>query len=136
MPKKTPLSQSVLLALGLSTGCQQCGSAHIGPCLSPPIDEVTPCLSPPEDTAVGPCLSETPEPHVGPCLEPVPEPRPELTPCLSPVPEPVPEPVPAPVPAPQPADGASGQHEPDDAVRRVLARGVLPDDVAALLRRG
>lgn len=131
MPKKTPLPRSVLLALGLTTGCQQCGSTHLGPCLSPVVDEVTP-PPPPQDTAVGPCLSELPDPYIGPCLSPVDEPPP-MDVCLSVLPEPEP---PEPVPQPTPADGASGQRAPSDAVRRVLARGVLPDDVAERLRRG
>lgn len=118
MPNRLP--QSVILALGLS-GCPDCGSTHLGPCLSPPAP----------DTDVGPCLSEEP-PQPDPCLVtlPPPEPEPELGPCLSPPAEPTPP------PAQVPPD-ASGSLLRDDSPRaRVLARGVLPDDVAALLKQG
>ena len=167
MPGKLP--RSVLLALGLTAGCQQCGKTHIGPCLSiapdpdPNNPHVGPCLSPveppeppPRDTGVAPCLSEVapedppeqppdlgvclsiilPE-HVGPCLdfpvEPPEPPEPPIEPCLEYISEPEPE------PAPEPAgdDGKGGKTGSIQGVRdRVLARGVLPEDVAALLRRG
>jgi hypothetical protein len=115
------LPRSVLLALGLTAGCQDCGREHLGPCLS-----FVPEEPPPPD--VGHCLSE----ELGPCLEYVPE-EPPMDVCLSILPRERPEP-PEPKPEPEPEPEPEGSL--DAARRRVLARGVLPEDVAALLRRG
>lgn len=79
-----------------------------------------PCLSiaPAKDTA------ET----MGPCLEYMPEPEdPAPDPCLTVLPEP---PPPSPTP-PTPTDNETGSiHE---VRQRVLARGVLPEDIAKQL---
>jgi hypothetical protein len=116
------LQHSVLLALGLAAaGCgdkdddDEGDDTYTGPCLDYPAD-TGPCLGAGDDT--GPCL-DVPEDSgssggddTGPCLD-VAEVR----------------------------DADAGPVVPDDApeahkdfVHRVLERGVLPDDVAALIR--
>lgn len=149
---------SILATLGL-LGCAPC---H--PCLSTvpaqdlpaapsqPDDDppVGPCLKvapraiddgddpPPEDSPVHACL--TLRPH--PCLAPPPPAEPPAHPCLAP-PPPEDWPVhvclslpPPPVPSPEPAEKPQGSRTvtPAGAVAAVLARRVLPDDVAAVIR--
>ena len=106
------LQHSGLLALGLAAaGCgdkdddDEGDDTYTGPCLDYPTD-TGPCLSPPEDTG------DTGGQDTGPCLD-VAEVR----------------------------DADAGPVVPEDApeahkdfVNRVLDRGVLPDDVAALIR--
>lgn len=148
----TPSSR-VLAALGLS-GVVGCGDGCVEeahPCLSLVGPDAGPCLEmrpeppPPPTDSDDPgeaqptaCLNIAPEPTVAPCLEvvepPPPPPStrpPRVGPCLKFAPEPRTEPEPRdPQGALRPAPG-----RPVDAV---LARGVLPDDIAALLagRRG
>jgi hypothetical protein len=110
MPSKLP--PSVLLALGLTTSCDRCSQPHLGPCLSIEIEEP----EEPEEVHIGPCLKYAPEPvdtGLGPCLEYPPELEEE-------------EPDPG---------GEQGALSPGSVRERVLARGVLPEDVAALLRK-
>lgn len=150
------------LGLGGVMGCGDgCGTeAH--PCLSMVDPDAGPCLEMPpeplplderpEEAQPSVCLNIAPEPPVAPCLEvvePPPQaPPPPIGPCLKVAPDPRPAPPEelqpcldfAPVapdaPAQEPAaptgedQGAVPAHRPVD---RVLARGVLPDDVAALL---
>lgn len=120
---KKSLPASVLLALGLTAGCRDCGSSHVGPCLSIMPDPPPPQ---PDGPDVMPCLSIEPEPDtgVGPCLEYVQEPEPETPP------EPPPE-----EPEEDPDGGAMLTPSRSEAVERVLAQGVLPEDVVALLRK-
>ena len=109
-----------------------CLSPKLGPCLGPPPVDLGPCLDPPaRDTGLAVCLSEVADPpppktgskgkkgknsprddHLDVCLEfadpdrfeaPPPDDEPELAPSM------------------------------DEARRRVLDRGVLPDDVAAVV---
>ncbi len=121
--KKT-LPASVLLALGLTAGCRECGSTHVGPCLS--VIPVPP-PSTPDGPDVMPCLSIEPDPDtgVGPCLEYVPDPDPDE--------EPPPEPSPEEEDA-DPDGGAMLLPSRSEAAERVLAQGVLPEDVVAMLR--
>lgn len=112
-----------------------------------PEPPVAPCLEmvePPPDEPpppVGPCLKVAPEP-LDPGLSPLPEPPEEVRPCLDFAPclsELPPEPPPRDPPMePEPVDGDQGAVPTQRPVDRVLARGVLPQDVAALLagRRG
>ena len=109
------LQHSVLLALGLAAaGCgdkdddDDGDDTYTGPCLDYPTD-TGPCLSPPEDTGD---TGETGGDDTGPCLD-----------------------------VAEVQDADAGPVVPDDApeahkdfVHRVLERGVLPDDVAALIR--
>lgn len=126
------LPPSVLIALGLSVACAgDCGGGLLGPCLEP---------MPPEEPDVGPCLSERPnpppEPPLEPCLSVQPDPQPpepDLGPCLSP---------PAPPDPPPPSGEDAGLRRApgeerlarEDVRKRVLARGVLPADVAERLK--
>ena len=118
MMKKNHLPASVLMMLGLTTGCQDCGRTHVGPCLSiapeNPEPRVRPCLDiKPTDTGVRPCLEIMPDP----CLSIAPEPeegnKPETT---------------------TPDGGAMRTPDRDQTRERVLASGVLPADVIALLQ--
>lgn len=97
------------------------------PCLEYAVPETIPEVKPPE-TPVHPCLSPPPAP-LHPCLSIAPKPQPPLgevpmRPCLSETPEPVDPPA------------KEGRRAPEqrDAVESVLARRVLPEDVAARLR--
>ena len=152
---KRGLPASVLLALGLTGGCRECGRGHVGPCLSVMPDPPDP------DTAVGPCLEYIPEeppteeppteeppteepteeePPTGPCLSVQPEP--EVMPCLDYDPEypdlepdgSEPEGAEPEGSAPEGEQKSGARLHRQEAQDRVLARGVLPDDVAALLR--
>jgi hypothetical protein len=121
------LQHSVLLALGLAAGCgdkEEDDETDSGPCLDVPADtDTSACLDYPADTDTdtdtGPCLSPPEDSGssgedtgTGPCLD------------VAEVREADAGPV---VP-----DDAPAAHK--DFVNRVLDRGVLPDDVAALIR--
>lgn len=114
--------------LGLTTGCQECGRTHVGPCLS---------IAPeprPLDTAITPCLEYIPESPPSPCLSITPEPKePSVGPCLKYAPPPVKEDEEDSEGAP--SDGGAMLTPGRDETRaRVLASGVLPEDVIALLQ--
>lgn len=93
---------------GLSAGCHDCGSAtHVSPCLD---IQVVPA----EDTAIGPCLVYMPEPTAP--GEPARPPQEEDSEAA-------------------PDDGGDASWSPRQQVReRILASGVLPAAVAALLK--
>lgn len=110
------LDPSVLLAIGLvSTGCGDKDTETTSqPCLGYPVETDTgPCLSPETDT--GPCLMY--ETDTGPCLD-----------------------FPADTGLDTGDAGDTGKAEGNQVTRagaaeRVLARGVLPGDVAKFLRK-
>ncbi len=118
---KRTVPASVLLALGLTAGCRDCGrSTHVGPCLSIMPDPPPDPPEQPPDLSV--CLSVAPpDTGVGPCLEYIPEDEPDEEP--------------KPTPEEDPDGGAMLLPDRQDARERVLASGVLPEDVVALLRQ-
>lgn len=129
---KTRLPRSVLLALGLTASCDRCSRHHVGPCLNiapEALPDPEPEPEPERPIHIGPCLKIAP-----PDPEPPPEPQPADTgvhPCLEFAPDynegggnPTPEP-----------EGEQGALPRDSARQKVLAQGILPDDVAALLRK-
>lgn len=150
----------MLSALGLmaTVGCDDGCSDDARPCLDMPPEDMGPCLEAPPEPDVAPCLEQVePAPWPGEpakpsvCLRYAPEPRtdPPPEPCLDLPAEHAPGPClkVAPEPAPPPKDDGRmclseydpetdghGALTPRDAVEDVLARGVLPDDVADLLR--
>jgi hypothetical protein len=110
------LQHSVLLALGLAAaGCadkdddDEGDDTYTGPCLDYPTD-TGPCLSPPEDT--GGDSGSSGGDDTGPCLDVAEVRDADAGPVLP--------------------TGTPEAHQ--DFVHRVLERGVLPDDVAALVR--
>ena len=161
-PSRVP--PSVLAALGLISmeaaclpdACEPGGALapiEVGPCLSPV--EGAPCLS----DVPGPEEPERREPDVGPCLKPLldgdtagerlPRPPPKVVPgkeptqpaaCLTEVPPEANPPQPSvrprlDVPGEPVDDEARLQLPPGEEARAaVLERGVLPADVASLLR--
>ena len=133
-PMKKNLPASVLMMLGLTTGCQECGRTHVGPCLSI-APEPNPPDQQPTDTAITPCLEYMPEePRANPCLSIAPEPEPKeprVGPCLKYAlpPEPKEEDDQT-----VPDGGAMLTPDRSETRERVLASGVLPEDVVALLQ--
>jgi len=126
---KRPLPVSVMVALGLTAGCRDCGSPHVGPCLSVLEDSSS---TPPalDELKVMPCLSDAPDTGtiVRPCLEFIPEPEPNEEP------QPPSEKEEEEGEGDDPGDGARRLPSRSEAVERVLAQGMLPEDVVALIR--
>ena len=118
----------------------------IGPCLEPPLPDVVgpcldydpdvfgPCLSPPPPDLMGPCLSYDPD-AFGPCLSIIPPPADAtddaepIGPCLSMRESKLELPARPVLPAGPPTTLARAA-----VTEKVLARGGLPEDVAARLR--
>lgn len=118
------LDAAILLALGLAGGA--CGDKEedtgedtgVHPCLS-----VEQSDSGPDDTSVTPCLGSEDSGDTGPCLDYAPEDTGDTG---------------EPADTGEPVDtGGSAAHADGEGragiLARVLARGVLPDDVAKLL---
>ncbi|MDG1478507.1 MAG: hypothetical protein P8R54_02905 [Myxococcota bacterium] len=122
---KKPLPVSVVIALGLTAGCQDCGSPHVGPCLSA-IEESSSTPPALDEIKVMHCLSDAPDTGtvVRPCLEFIPEPEPDEEP----------QPPSEKGEGDDPGDGARRLPSRSEAVERVLAQGMLPEDVVALIR--
>lgn len=156
-PKIPP---QVLLSLGLTSGCQKCGETHMGVCLEAPMgtphDNMEASGNAGDNGGEGSSDGGDTDEYLGPCLLVLPNPdwdtdnrafdddRIHLGPCLKVAPPredgpPPPPSPPSPAPAPEsddPSQPASDQgNTADEARSRVLARGVLPADVAALLER-
>ena len=137
----------VCLSIGLAASTTSC---EVSACLSP--------LPPSRDAEVGPCLTAPPpemgtmdprDAEVGPCLQPIPSeagmpredagpdaPDARIGPCLS---QAAPDPDAAASASPiyreaPPGDAATPDRA--EAMARVLARGGLPDDVVARLKKG
>ena len=119
MPRTLP--QSIIIALGLSAGCDACTTKS-------PVPDAPEAERP---VQLGPCLEVIPEADTA-------EPRPptRVGPCLKVIPrEDIEEPRPS-MPEPEPASPSGEGHGVlEDARERVLARGVLPADVVAMLKR-
>ena len=173
MASRSKLPSPILIALGLTPGCDGCDNPIVSPCLeyvptntesgddaagqgSEP-SQPNPTGSStdgsegasPKEVRVGPCLKIAPpqpadEPDavpVGPCLKIAP-PDPPVGPCLEYMPSDPPPTDPAEPDTPTDG-GATGQRAPVGGTatqvaraqtgRRVLERGVLPDDVARIL---